>query len=111
MNAGDVVAAYVRGRREAGVDTPEHYKKILGAEAKVLLGKGWEPEVVISAAVNFGSLRRHPKFLPEWVAITLPIWEHATYLIRKAEESRPMSPEVAQFIKFTLKKMPKLRDE
>lgn len=98
LNAGDVVAAYVRGRSDVGVGTPEAYRRILGSRAKALLGRGWSPEVVISAAVNFGSQRKHPSFLLEWVEKTQKYWDEAEYAIRKAQEMEPFTPEVAAIL-------------
>ena len=69
LGANEVVAAYVRGRSEAGLVTDTRLRGMCGRYARQLLAAhSWDREVLLEAVERFGATKRSPRFLSEWAS-------------------------------------------
>lgn len=69
LGSNEVVAAYVRGRSEAGLLTDARLRGMCGRHAKALLtSKSWDRDVLLAAVERFGATKRSPAFLGEWAS-------------------------------------------
>ena len=67
LGTNEVVAAYVRGRTEAGLATDARLRGMCGRYAKKILARGeWDPDTLLEAVRRFGATNRSPRFVSEW---------------------------------------------
>ena len=88
LGANEVVAAYVRGRSEAGLPTDARLRGICGRYARQLLAaRSWDKNILLDAVQQFGASKRSPRYLGEWASQVVTEQEIAGHKQRKAEEA------------------------
>lgn len=67
LGANEVVAAYVRGRTNAGLSTDPRLRGMCGRYARGLLAaRSWDRTTLLEAVEKFGATNRSPRYVGEW---------------------------------------------